>query len=241
MNNNTKPTEYKAKVAWVKKLAGDFYHIRFNLISPDTISFLAGQYVIFRLGPPKGNHTMSLVSLPSDSHAIEILQSVAPMGQGSQWVLSLKRGDPVSFLGPVGKFVMPTDSGRQKVFVSTGCGIAPLRSMILDELKGQGTINNKQMTLYWGLRFETDLFWQDEFEKLAKEHPHFQYYVTLSKPTEHWQGMKGRVTDHVITKTKNLLESEFYLCGNREMIVEMRKQLTDAGVAGDQIFTEAFF
>lgn len=238
MNNNTKPIEYEATVAWVKKLAGDFYHVRFDLISPDTISFFSGQYVMFRIGPPKGNHTMSLVSLPSDVHAIEILQSVAPMGQGSKWVLTLNPGVPVSFLGPVGKFVMPTDTGRQKVFVATGCGIAPFRSMIGNYLAAGGTAHT---ILYWGLRYETDLFWQEEFENLARAHTDFGYHVTLSKPTDGWRGQKGRVTDHVIAETKNLADSEFYLCGNREMIVEVRQQLTAARVPADQIFTETFF
>ncbi len=241
MEQSTKPILYKATVAWVKNLAGEYYHARFQLKEPDHMDFTAGQYVIFHIGPPKLRHTLSIASPSSDKHFIDILQGIAPMGGGSRWVLGLTSGDPVTFIGPVGKFVVPPDTGKQKVFVATGCGIAPFRSMIINELTGQGTINNKHLSLFWGLRFETDLFWQDEFEKFALEHNNFQYHITLSKPTENWQGMRGRVTDHVISETKNLMDSEFYLCGNREMITEMRKQLTDKGVAADHIFTETFF
>jgi NAD(P)H-flavin reductase len=238
MEQSTKPLEFQATAEWVKRLAGDYYHVRFSLTKPDTISFVAGQYVIFDLPPPKRRHTMSLVSTPSDHHAIDILQSVAPMGQGSKWVLGLKPGDPVSFVGPVGKFLLSEDTGRQKVFVATGCGIAPFRSMLLDYLT---TGRNSPVVLYWGLRFERDVFWQEELRKLVAEHRNFHYHVTLSKPSEAWMGMKGRVTDHIVDKAPALLDSEFYLCGNREMIVEVRKQLTDKGVLADQIFAETFF
>lgn len=238
MEQPKKPIEYHGTVLRAKRLAGDYYHVRLSLSLPETIAFTAGQYVIFHIGPPKLRHTLSIASVPTDKNAIEMLQGTAPMGEGSKWILGLKPGDPVSFVGPVGKFVMPKNSGKQKVFVATGCGIAPIRSMLSDYL---GTGGRAPVVLYWGLRFESDLFWQEELADFVAAHQNFTYHVTLSKPTDHWQAMKGRVTDHVVDNVSGLLESEFYLCGNREMIVEMRKLLMDAGVTSDQIFTEIFF
>lgn len=227
-----KPQTFTATVSSVTNVAGEFYLARFTLAEPLEISFQAGQYVIFQIGPPKLRHTMSIASSPTNSGIIDILQSVAPMGEGSKWLLSLKTGDAVTFVGPLGKFTLQKESPRPKVFVATGCGIAPIRSMILDKPSG---------TLYWGLRHETDVFWQDEFAVLARQHPSFQFMITLSKPTDAWKGKRGRVTEHVVRETPDLLHSEFYLCGSRAMIVDMRGLLTDNGVPQGQIYTETFF
>lgn len=236
-----KPQTYTATVSSVVNVTGKFYVAKIALNDPKEMHFLAGQYVVFKIGPPKMNHTLSIASSPGNSRTIDFLQSVAPMGEGSKWLLGLKVGDTVQFLGPLGKFTLQKETNRPKVFVATGCGIAPLRAMIIDALNGQGTINNKQMVLYWGLRHETDVFWQNEFTDLARQYPNFHFVLTLSQPTDAWKGARGRVTEHVIQETVDLVNSEFYLCGTRGMIVDMRELLTQNGVPNEQIITETFF
>ncbi|MDP1722190.1 MAG: FAD-binding oxidoreductase [Candidatus Gottesmanbacteria bacterium] len=255
-----KPQMYTAIVNSVTNVAGEFHVAKLKLVDPKEMQFTAGQYVICKIGPPKGNHTLSIASAPSQDGTIELLQSVAPMGEGSKWLLGLKPGDPVQFLGPLGKFVLQKESIRPKVFVATGCGIAPLRGMIMDKLsvvshqssESKNSLkaeSGELMTLFWGLRYETDVFWKDEFEGLAATHPNFRFVLTLSQPAstqrgepmDAWTGAQGRVTEHVIGETPDLTNSEFYLCGTRGMIVDMRQLLTDNGVAPSQIFTETFF
>lgn len=225
------PQTYTAVVSSVTRKAGDFYVAKLALTDPKEIQFQAGQYVIFKIGPPKGNHTLSIASPPSQAGEIDILQSVTPMGEGSKWLLGLKGRDTVQFLGPLGKFTLQRDP-KPKVFVATGCGIAPIRSMILDHPSG---------TLYWGLRHETDVFWDKELTELSHNNPDFRFTITLSQPSEGWKGARGRVTRHVVRETPRLVESGFYLCGSRQMIVDMKGILTDNGVPSEQIFTETFF
>jgi len=233
-----KPQTYTATVSSVVNVAGKFYVAKLALAGPKEMLFQAGQYVIFKIGPPKGNHTLSIASSPANSKTIDILQSVAPMGEGSKWMLGLKAGDAVRFLGPLGKFTLQKESPKQKVFVATGCGIAPLRSMILDYLETGPTAG---VCLWWGLRHETDVFWKGEFDDLAMKHPNFHHTITLSQPTDAWRGSRGRVTAHVVAGTPERIQSEFYLCGTRQMIVDMRGLLVHNGVPQSQIFTEAFF
>lgn len=231
MNIAQKPMSFTARVVSVHNIAGEYYLGRFILVDPKEIQFVAGQYIIFHLPAPKLRHTMSIASPPSKRGEIEILQQRVPGGEGSKWFTSLQKGDTVRFTEPFGKFTLQK-SDRPKVFVATGSGIAPIRSMIVDHPSG---------TLYWGLRHETDVFWQDEFAVLARQHPSFQFMITLSKPTDAWKGKRGRVTEHVVRETPDLLHSEFYLCGSRAMIVDMRRLLTQNGVPQGQIYTETFF
>ena len=252
------PQTYTAMVSSVTNVAGEFYVAKLRLVEPKDMPYTAGQYVICKIGPPKGNHTLSIASAPSSDGTIELLQSVAPMGEGSKWLLGLKPGDPLQFLGPLGKFVLQKESPRPKVFVATGCGIAPLRAMIQDKLSavsrqssdkshqssesknGLKADSGELMALYWGLRHETDVFWKEEFEKLAAEHPNFRFVLTLSQPTDGWKGARGRVTQHVLKEIESLKQSEFYLCGNRQMIVDIRAFRRTWGRA-EQIYTETFF
>lgn len=231
---------FAATVLQTVHLAGDYFLGRFSLVRPKEIDFTAGQYVVFHIPPPKRRHTMSIASPPSQRGEIEILQQRVPGGEGSAWFASLKAGDTVRFTGPLGRFTL-VDSDRPKVFVATGSGIAPIRSMIRDALNGQRTGSGKPMTLYWGLRYETDIFWQDELQCLADKHQSFHYTITLSKSTDAWRGARGRVTEHVVAETPNLTEAEFYLCGSREMIADVRSLLSRHGVAAEQIVTEMFF
>lgn len=233
-----KPRTFTARVSSMTRMAGEFYVARFTLVEPKEILFQAGQYLIFLIGPPKLRHILSISSPPSQRGSLDILQSVAPMGWGSEWLLALKSGDTARFLGPLGKFTLQKESLRHKVFVATGCGMAPIRSMILDYLERGGTA---KVMLWWGLRYETDFFWQGELVDLASRYPNFHSMITLTQPTEAWRGSRGRVTDHVVEETSDLQKAEFYLCGSRQMIVDMRKLLTDNGVPVEQIFTETFF
>lgn len=233
-----KPQPYTAIVSSVTRMAGAFYVARFRLVNPTEIRFQAGQYVIFKIGPPKMNHTLSIASPPSKGGEVEFLQSVAPMGGGSKWLLGLEPGNRVQFLGPLGKFTFQKENVRPKVFVATGCGMAPIRSMILDYLEIGGSA---PVTLWWGMRHETDLFWQEELADLAAAYSNVHCTTTLSQPTDAWKGARGRVTEHVVGETPELTSSEFYLCGSRAMIADMKGLLADNGVPQGQIFTETFF
>ena len=67
------------------------------------------------------------------------------------------------------------------------------------------------ITLYWGLRYESDVYWKEEFDRIAREHPTFTWHQVLSKPTDAWQGLRGHVTEHVLSMEKDMPNSDFYL------------------------------
>ncbi|MBU2544611.1 hypothetical protein KJ618_04050, partial [Patescibacteria group bacterium] len=131
---------------------------------------------------------------------------------------------------------------RKKVFVATGTGIAPFRSMIIDCLSRYELLTmNYELILYWGLRLEEDIYWKEEFENLEKQYPNFHFYLVLSKASDHWQGKTGHVTEHVLNEEKDLENSDFYLCGNKEMVKELEEQLLAKNVPKERIKTELFY
>ena len=195
-------------------------------------------------------------------HAIELLVDVKPKGPGSTYLRNLKIGDQVEFVGPFGNFIVKDSyiadqrvnaSTHQLLFVATGSGISPTRSMILDLLitkKCQAPIR-----LWWGMRYQEDCFWGQDFDQLAEQHPNFQWDLVLSKPPEDWPLHKGYTTTYVFDYVKNKEEGRgkreegktstpefcFYLCGNQHMITDALVGLRSLGINNDQIHHEKFF
>lgn len=192
------------------------------------------------------NRSMSIASSPSNKELL-MCHDTSPMGPFSLWTINANIGDTIEILGPLGIFTLNKESLRKKFLIATGTGIAPFRSMLLDVFSNyelstlprrQAGINYELM-LYWGLRHETDIYWNDEFTDLAKRFPNFHYYLTLSQPLPSWQGLKGRVTAHLDEIID--MNAEYYLCGSNGMICEVKQRLLDAHVLSEHIKNEAFF
>jgi CDP-4-dehydro-6-deoxyglucose reductase len=235
-----KPKKFLSRLASIEKISSKVYLERFELVSPSEITFLSGQTVMLSIAPGV-NRAMSIASPPSENTSITLVHDVSPMGSYSKWAVSAKAGDQMQFMGPLGNFVAykpacrrGRESPRRKIFVATGTGIAPFRSMILD-------MPSETMTLYWGLRHEEDIFWQKELEEFSNSHPNFQFVLTLSQPLENWEGKRGHVGDHLFADEKNLPGIDFYLCGNKDMITDMREKLKAAGVPDAQVKFELFY
>ena len=99
----------------------------------------------------------------------------------------------------------------------------------------------RAFSLYWGLRREEDIFWKEELEELAVKYPNFKFVLTLSQPSESWAGRSGRVGEHVFANEQNLLDCDFYLCGNKAMVTEMEAKLLAKSVPKGQIKKELFY
>ena len=199
--------------------------------SDPSFSFLAGQYGTVVIDQTT-RRQYSFCSSPQHKHAFEFVIDTTPQGPGSLFFCSKNIGDTFQMLAPLGTFVLET-SPKKSVFVATGTGIAPLRSMILD------AVLTRDMTLYWGLRYETDMYWNAEFEALATQHPTFHYTLVLSKPEDTWNGNRGHVTEHISRDTL-ANDADYYLSGNKDMIVDVKTLLLAQHVPEGQINTELF-
>lgn len=226
------PKRHQATVISNIRMSSKVYVARFR-VEDTPFSFAAGQYGSFILAPTvRRNFSFAT---PPDGAEFEICADVTPKGPGSVWLTNLTTGDRVEFLGPLGKFVVDKKSLRPKVFVATGTGIGPIRSMVHDLLA------HYELFLYWGLRFEDDVFWNQEFLGLTKKHVNFHYTLTLSKPTIAWKGVDGRVTDHLFDQKEPLSNFDFYLCGSREMVNDVTNHLLAKNVPNEQIKIELFY
>jgi NAD(P)H-flavin reductase len=232
--------QFHVRVEHVRDLTYDVRELVLRLLDPPKIDFKAGQFVSFEVPHPTLHRPVtrpySIVSPPSRPDVITLLFNLVPGGPGSTYLFSLRPGDETRFKGPAGAFYVRDDPARDLLFVATGTGIAPIRSMIEDRLE-RGFA--RRITLYWGLRSERDVYYREELGALAERHPHFSYIITLSRPQGRWTGEIGRVTKLVeerLTSVKNLA---VYLCGNSGMIRDVTALVNRKGLC--PIYREKYY
>ena len=68
--------------------------------------------------------------------------------------------------GPFGEF-FAKETEAEMVFIGGGAGMAPMRSHIFDQLKRLGS--KRKISFWYGARSLREMFYDDEFEQLARE------------------------------------------------------------------------
>lgn len=206
------------------------------------LRFRPGQFISVEVGRDGDGHPIlrsySIASPPERRGELCLILRLVEGGVGSRFFDALKPGEAVVFTGPMGFFVNELAHSGDVVYVATGTGIAPILPMIEETLRRP---EPGRVALFWGLRREADLFYQDELAALSARHPRFSCQVYLSQPQGFYR-LRGRVTGPVLETLPSLREPTFYLCGNGAMIEELKAALIDRGVSRKrQIRSEAFF
>jgi Na+-transporting NADH:ubiquinone oxidoreductase subunit F len=166
-----------------------------------------------------------------------------PPGVVSSFLFSRKPGDKVTIAGPYGEFYAK-DTGNEMVFIGGGTGMAPMRSHIFDQLKRVKT--QRKMSFWFGVRSRRDMFYHEEFERLAAEHPNFTYVVAHSDPRkdDDWDGPVGFIHqvayDQYLGTHEAPEDCEYYMCGPPMMISAVQKMLTDLGVPEENVMFDDF-
>lgn len=242
---NTKPaTKFTAQVAEHTLLAGKYQYVYFELIQPHRLHFDAGQYLLMSIPGGDEKKSYSIASMPDKDHGVEVLVDISPQGDGALYLGSLAPGDTVEFMAPVGQFVIDESNDakekeKELVFIATGSGISPVRSMLLDLLETKK--DTRPMSLHWGLRYADELFWEEDLRRLDEYYDNFTFDIVLSRPPETWPLCRGRVTDCLRTHGQTWNEKGFYLCGSKAMIEDVKKLLVAKGVDEARIHNEKFY
>lgn len=235
---------FKGVVEHKKTLTHDIQEVRIKLIEPDTIDFVAGQYVQLESEEYKGRDSVmraySMSSIPDDKHAVEMNIRLVPEGICTTWVFEhMKEGDEVYLSGPYGEFHL-SDTDAPALFIAGGSGMAPIWS-ILRDLKARGGTSRKMM-YFFGALTQKDLFYVDELKALENEFDDFTFVPALSNEPDDsdWKGDRGLITDVLDRHVPDTSACEAYLCGSPGMIDASVKVLTKNGLKEENIFYDKF-
>jgi len=166
-----------------------------------------------------------------------------PAGKMSSYIFNLKKGDKVTISGPFGEF-FAKDTDAEMVFIGGGAGMAPMRSHIFDQLKRLKT--NRKMTFWYGARSLREMFYEDDYNMLAKENDNFEWHVALSdpQPEDNWEGYTGFIHnvlyENYLRDHEAPEDCEFYMCGPPMMNAAVVNMLKDLGVEDENILLDDF-
>ncbi len=227
----------KAKLLESREIAPEVRHFVFEAPEVERLHFRPGQFVSFKetLGGKQITRAYSIASLPAENR-FELCLNLVHEGLFSPHLFTMKPGDSVEMTDPLGFFVV-RNPAKEAVFVATGTGIAPFRSMVPDYLGHQET---KQLTMIFGVRHERTIYYRDEFEELAKKHPNFHFWPTLSRPEPGWTGRTGHVQMHLIEAIGDRRDLDIYICGLKTMVDDVRAILKGLGFDRKQIIFEKY-
>ena len=167
----------------------------------------------------------------------------APPGIASSYIFDLKPGDKVTISGPYGEF-FAKDSEREMCYIGGGAGMAPLRSHIFDLFDTKHT--RRKVTFWYGGRSRRELFYLEDFEKIARENDNFEWTIALSDalPEDNWDGPTGFIHqvahDLYLKNHQDPTEIEYYLCGPPMMIAAVNRMLFELGVEKEMIAYDEF-
>ncbi|MAG92164.1 MAG: NADH:ubiquinone reductase (Na(+)-transporting) subunit F [Planctomycetaceae bacterium] len=166
-----------------------------------------------------------------------------PPGKMSSFIFNLKPGDAVTISGPYGEFFIQ-ETPAEKIYIGGGAGMAPLRSHIFELFKNRNT--DCKVSYWYGARSMREMFYEDEFEKLAEENDNFGLNIALSDPMpeDNWTGYEGFIHqvlhDEYLKDHASPEDCEYYICGPPMMLSAVRKMLDDLGVEPENVMFDDF-
>ena len=228
------------QVSQVSSPADDVMIVRLKLPAGEPLKFLAGQYldVLLRDGRRR---SFSLANPPHADESLELHIRRVKDGSFTEHVFTrMRERDILRVESPLGNFFLREEGTRPIVFVASGTGFAPIKSIVEDAVhKGL----KRPMTLYWGGRRPKDLYLDSLARSWANDQPHFNYVPVISEalPADQWHGRSGFVHRAVMRDLPDLSGHCVYACGVPIMVDSARKDFVQScGLPPNEFFADAF-
>ena len=224
-------------------------HLEFEMQGVPRFGFVAGQWLSFKVTRPDGEEitrAYSIASPPAVNSSFALCLNRVQDGYMSNFLCDLKEGEELCCQGPFGDFILRPPL-RDTIFIATGTGIAPIRSMLhwllasnTDGRPRPLATEQHQFWLIFGNRTEKDIYYHDEFRHLAGEHANFHYLPTLSRGASDWQGRRGYVQEHALEIARGRSDMHAYVCGLDKMVKANRELLKSLGWDRKSILYEKY-
>jgi CDP-4-dehydro-6-deoxyglucose reductase len=231
--NLSEPRILPCKIDSIEKMTSTILRIVLRLPPKSNFNYEAGQYVNLIRGGVRRSYSIAKVNGIDDK--VDFYIKEYKNGRMSNyWFREAKENDLLRIEGPLGTFFYRESDKSDIIFLATGTGIAPVKSM-LEQLNANPKIKTKKVWLFWGGRYIEDFFWEPYFQNID-----LNYIPVLSREDKKWKGEKGYVQYSVIKQHINLQNAQVYACGSVNMINEAKALLSNHLLPGNQFYSDAF-
>ena len=224
----------------IERPTDDVAILYLKLPASENFQFIAGQYldILLRDGTRR---SFSMANAPYDNEFVQLHIRHVPGGSFTDHVfLKMKEREILRFEAPLGTFALREDSTKPIVFVASGTGFAPIKSILETAFRAG---NTRPMTLYWGGRRPKDLYMNDLPQQWAAEHANFRYVPVISDalPEDQWTGRSGFVHRAVMADFPDLSGHEVYACGVPVMVDAAQRDFTgQCGLPAEAFYCDSF-
>ena len=203
-------TLYMPIPAIIERIEDETPDIKTFTIRPvEPIPFAAGQFVELAV-PGIGEAPFTPSSSPKISDFMEI--TIMRTGRVTDWLHNMKEGDELGVRGPMGRAYPIADfHGREILIVGGGCGVGPLRSLLLaliDDLDAYARI-----IVRYGARSADSIVFKDAQMHGWNQGGALDVMLTVDEESNNWDGHVGMITD--------ILEEDYLDCPASDGIAVM--------------------
>ena len=223
-----------SKISIIEKLTDDILKIVLRIPPNSNFNFNSGQYVNII----KGNLTRSYSIANSSNHKnqLEFFIKNYENGLMSEYFFKeAKINDLLRLEGPIGTFFLRDSNFKNIIFLATGTGIAPIKSILEGLENSHEQYQNKKFWVIVGARYQKDLFWEPDYNNL-----NIKYIPVLSRQVNEWNGENGYVQDIVLKQQIDLDKTQVYACGSNDMINSAKELLFKNNLKENNFFSDAF-
>ena len=224
-------TIYTARLLKTLPLSDGSRHLEFEVEELPKFEFTAGQFVSMKADKADGKEitrAYSIASPPRNDNTFDVCLNRVQLGFFSNYLCDMVEGARVKMHGPHGYFVL-RNPVRDSIFVGTGTGVAPFRSMLHWLYEDPSRNAGHNFWLVFGTRYLPDLYYHEHFVKMARDYPNFHYVPTLSRENPGWTGATGYVQEQVKKIATGRTDMDAYICGLKDMVVQNRTMLQELG------------
>jgi CDP-4-dehydro-6-deoxyglucose reductase len=229
--NIEKPKTIPVKIQSVALIKTDVIKLVLRYPPKVYFNFLPGQYINIIKADIKRSY--SIGGIDASGNLVFYIKNYENGKMSNYLFNSAKENDLLRIEGPLGSFFLRENSLENIVFLATGTGIAPILSMLSNEVN-KTSLKNKNVYLFHGGRYETDLLEKD----ILKEF-NISYIPVLSREKRD-NFFYGYVQDIVINQRIDLENTSVYACGSNNMIEDAKLLLLKNGLHRNQFYSDAF-
>jgi CDP-4-dehydro-6-deoxyglucose reductase len=222
-----------SKVDAIKKLSNNVIELRLRVPQQSNFNYLPGQYINIIKGDYKRSYS---IANNDSSNGVVLFIKNYEGGKFSTYLFDhAKTNDLLRIEGPLGTFFYRKTNKTNIVFLATGTGIAPVKSILENMEQNNLEIKNKNIYLFFGGRTKEDLFWQPQFKNI-----NVHFIPVLSRTENNWTGEKGYIQDVLLTKNIDLSDSVVYACGSVNMIKDAKEIAVSNGIPEELFYSDEF-
>lgn len=220
----TAPESFDVRLERARMLSPTVRELVFARVDGRPVDFAPGQWFNLML-PHEGGElkrAYSIASPPAGTASFEVAVTRVIGGPASEQLHAMEIGASVRAVGPSGLFTRDPADPTPALFVGTGTGVTPLRSMMAAALSAG---SKAPMWLLFGVRHQNDVLYQEELTRWEAEHENVRVFVTLSRPDHGWLGRTGYVQTHLPSLWTELgqASAHLYVCGLERMVKAVRE------------------